>query len=305
MSHNAEPRNGFMRLKPERTRYDASRTAILPVPFERTTSYGQGTSRGPEAIIEASAYLETWDEELGIDPSLAGIATLPACDPRDEDLAAALSEIESAALAPLQEGKFLVTLGGEHTLTSAIARAARRATGRPMGVVQFDAHADLRNRYMGTPYSHACVMRRLVEDDFPTLAIGLRSLSPREAEFAERKSLPILWAHEMARHPSQTESRFLDQLAELPEEIYLTFDIDYFDPALVPATGTVEPGGGSWYPALNLLRLLFQHKKVVAMDLVELAPIPGHPASDFLAAKLIYKCLGYLAQAERFSAAVR
>ncbi len=290
----SETRSGFMGLQPERTHYNSSRAAILPVPFERTTSYGQGTSRGPEAILEASAYLETWDEELGLDPSLAGIATLPTCDPRDEDLATALAQIESAALAPLRDGKFLVTLGGEHTLTAATARAARRATGRPLGVVQFDAHADLRHEYMGTPYSHACVMRRLIEEGFPTLAIGLRSLSTGEAQFAESQALPILWAHQMARHPNQTESRLLDHLANLPEEIYLTFDIDYFDPALVPATGTVEPGGGSWYPALNLLRLLFQHKKVVAMDLVELAPIPGHPASDFLAAKLIYKCLGYL-----------
>jgi len=285
---------GFLRLPRDRAVYATSRSVILPVPFERTTSYGQGTSRGPAAILEASAYLETWDEELGVDPSLQGITTLTPCDPRDADLADSLAQIEETAFSHLEAGKFVVALGGEHSLTVATAQAARRATERPLGVVQFDAHADLRDKYMGTPFSHACTLRRLVEMDFPTLAVGLRSLSTEEAQFAEERSLPILWAHEMARHPDQTENRFLALLEELPEEIYLTFDIDYFDPALVPATGTVEPGGGSWYPALNLLRLLFEHKKVVAMDLVELAPITGHPASDFLAAKLIYKCLGYL-----------
>jgi agmatinase len=160
--------------------------------------------------------------------------------------------------------------------------------------VQFDAHSDLREEFEGTPYSHASVMKRIVDAGVPTLAVGIRSLSAPEARLIREKSLPVIWGHQLDR----AEELFPKMLADLPEKIYLTFDIDYFDPALVPATGTPEPGGGHWYPTLRLLRHLFQTKTVVAMDLIELAPVGGHPASDFLAAKLIYKCLGYLWEKE-------
>ena len=156
--------------------------------------------------------------------------------------------------------------------------------------MQFDAHADLREEFEGTPYSHASVMKRIVDAGVPTLAVGIRSLSAPEARVIRERGLPVIWGHQLDR----AEELFPPMLAALPEKIYLTFDIDYFDPSLVPATGTPEPGGGHWYPTLRLLRHLFQTKTVVAMDLIELAPIGGHPASDFLAAKLIYKCLGYL-----------
>ena len=137
-------------------------------------------------------------------------------------------------------------------------------------------------------------MKRVVDLGIPTLAVGIRSLSTAEAAFARERRLPVVWGHEL----DGAAAAFPARLAELPERIYLTFDIDYFDPALVPATGTPEPGGGSWYPTLSLLRTLFRTKTVVAMDLVELAPIGGQPASDFLAAKLVYKCLGYLQEKE-------
>jgi agmatinase len=142
-------------------------------------------------------------------------------------------------------------------------------------------------------------MRRIVEDGLPTLAVGLRSLSAPEAVFLRERRLPTLWAHELAAAPDGGAAAFAERLAALPERVYLTFDIDYFDPALVPATGTPEPGGGGWYPTLAMLRALFARKTVVAMDVVELAPIGGVPASDFLAAKLVYKCLGYHAAGER------
>lgn len=274
--------------------YDASPTIVLPLPFERTVSYGKGTAAGPEAIVLASQYMELWDEELGCEPFEPGIATLPAFEPRAEGILEALGEIEEETYRHMAAGKFVVALGGEHSLTLAPVRAAKRAFGE-IGVVQFDAHADLREEYQGTPYSHACVMRRIVEDGFPTLAVGLRSMSTPEAHFAAERRLPILYAYEMERQAA----RFAELLDALPEQVYLTFDIDYFDPSLVPATGTPEPGGGSWYPTLDLLRTLFQRKRVVAMDVVELAPIEALPASDFLAAKLIYKCLGYKLTAGR------
>jgi agmatinase len=208
-------------------------------------------------------------------------------------MAEAMRELEAEARRHLVAGKFLVTLGGEHSLTQAPVAAARAVHGE-IGVVQFDAHADLRDEFEGTPYSHASVMKRIVDAGVPTLALGLRSLSAPEAKLVAARGLPVVWGHEL----ETAEARLPALLAALPETVYLTFDLDYFDPALVPATGTPEPGGGAWHPTLRLLRTLFRQKTVVAMDLVELAPIGGQPASDFLAAKLVYKCLGYLQEKE-------
>ncbi len=273
--------------------YDRSRAVVLPVPFERTTTYGKGTAHGPAAIVRASQAMELYDEELEAEPFEQGIATVAPFLPEAFDMAAALAEIETEAHRHLALGKFLVVLGGEHSLSLAPARAARAVHGG-IGVVQFDAHADLREEFEGTPYSHASVMKRIVDDGFPTLAVGLRSLSAPEAELIRRQQLPVLWGYQLD-HAAEV---FAPVLAALPQKVYLSFDIDYFDPALVPATGTPEPGGGWWYPTLALLRALFNAKTVVGMDLVELSPIGGQPASDFLAAKLIYKCLGYLQESE-------
>ncbi|HLF56027.1 MAG TPA: agmatinase [Thermoanaerobaculia bacterium] len=281
----------FGLLPDELSDYSTSRVVVLPVPFERTVSYGRGTAGGPAAIVRASQAMELYDEELAGETSEIGIATLPPFVPEAFDLGEAMGELEVECRRHLELGKFLVTLGGEHSLTIAPVRAARRVFGE-IGVVQFDAHADLRADFEGTPYSHAAVMRRLADEGVPTLPIGIRSVSKPEAEFAMEAGIPIVWANEL----DTLEARFEGLLASLPETIYLSFDIDYFDPAVVPATGTPEPGGGAWYPTLRLLSRLFESKRVVAMDLVELAPIGGQPASDFLAAKLVYKCLGYWAR---------
>lgn len=283
----------FGLLEPEASAYETSRVAVLPVPFERTTSYGKGTSAGPAAIIRASQSMELYDEELGTEPSRQGIATLPPFLPEAFDMEEAMAELQAEARSHMEKGKFLVTLGGEHSLSQAPIKAAREAFGE-IGVVQLDAHADLREEFEGTPYSHASVMKRVVDAGIPTLAVGIRSLSAPEAEVVRAKKLPVIWGHQLDR----AADLFPERLQELPEKIYLTFDIDYFDPSLVPATGTPEPGGGLWYPTLALLRHLFQAKTVVAMDLIELAPLGQQPASDFLAAKLIYKCLGYLQERE-------
>lgn len=278
-------------LEEEQSRYDTSRAAILPLPFERTTSYGKGTLEGPAALLRASQALELYDEELDSEPARMGIATLPPFSPGAHDLGEALEEIHAEARRHLEAGKFLVSIGGEHSLTSPLVAAARDVHGE-VGVVQFDAHADLRESYEGTPWSHASVMRRVVEAGAPTLAVGLRSLSAPEASFLRERELAVLWGKDLAKE--SVLARFRRRLEALPERVYLTFDVDYFDPSLVPATGTPEPGGGTWYPTLELLRALFRRKTVVAMDVVELAPIGGQPASDFVAAKLVYKCLGYL-----------
>lgn len=282
----------FGLLPDELSDYATARVAVLPVPFERTVTYGKGTAAGPAAIVRASQAMELWDEELGFEPADLGIATLPPFLPESFDLAEGLAELERECRRHLEAGKFLLTLGGEHSLTLAPVRAARAVCGE-IGVVQFDAHADLREEFEGTPYSHASVMRRIHDQGIPALPVGIRSLSKPEAEFARAAGLPIVWASELG----ELEGERLDRLlAALPERVYLTFDIDYFDPSLVPATGTPEPGGGAWYPTLRLLWRLFAAKRVVAMDVVELAPLGGQPASDFVAAKLAYKCLGYFAR---------
>jgi agmatinase len=277
--------------------YETSRVAVLPVPFERTTSYGKGTAAGPAGILRASQAMELWDEELLGEPYVQGIATLPPFLPEAFDMAEALAELQAESRIHMERGKFLVTLGGEHSLSSAPVKAARdvhREMGDEIGVVQFDAHADLREEFDGTPYSHASVMKRIVDEGIPTLPVGIRSLSAPEAQLIREHGMRVIWGYDLDR----ADQLFPDLLAALPEKVYLTFDIDYFDPSLVPATGTPEPGGGLWYPTLRLLRRLFQEKTVIAMDVIELAPFGGQPASDFLTSKLIYKCLGYLWEKE-------
>jgi len=285
--------NNFGLLDEAASAYDTSRVAVLPVPFERTTSYGKGTLAGPAAILRASQAMELYDEELDAEPYVQGIATLPSFLPEAFDMEEGFAELQAEARSHLERGKFLVTLGGEHSLTQAPVKAAHQVFG-DIGVVQFDAHSDLREEFEGTPYSHASVMKRVVDAGIPSLAVGIRSLSAPEARLVRERCLPVIWGHQL----DQAEELFPAMLAALPEKIYLTFDIDYFDPSLVPATGTPEPGGGLWYPTLALLRHLFQTKTVVSMDLIELAPLGHQPASDFLAAKLIYKCLGYLQEKE-------
>jgi N1-aminopropylagmatine ureohydrolase len=272
--------------------YSKAPVAVLPVPLERTVSWGRGTSAGPAAILRASQALELYDQELRCEPADVGISTLPPFLPEAFELGAALEELEAECRRHFEAGKFLITLGGEHSLTLAPVRAARSVFGE-LAVVQFDAHADLREEYEGTPYSHASVMRRIHDLGVATLPLGIRSLSRPEAEFAHEAGVPIVWSHELAAVEGAAFDRLLDAL---PDQVYLTFDVDFFDPSQVPATGTPEPGGGTWHPTLRLLSRLFEAKRVVAMDVVELAPIVGQPASDFLAAKLVYKCVGYWAR---------
>jgi agmatinase len=280
--------DNFLGLPPEACRYETSRAVVLPVPFERTTSYARGTAAGPRAIVSASQQVELWDEMLRSEPWRMGIATLPPFEPTSADLEGALGELEAEARRHLEAGKFLVTLGGEHSITTPPVRAARAVHG-DVGVVQFDAHADLRASYDGTPWSHASVMRRLHEDGVTALAVGIRALSDEEGELIAAKDLPTIWGWELP-----ALDRFVTLLDRLPPKVYLTFDVDFFDPAIMPATGTPVPGGGAWYPTLACLRELFRRKTVVAMDVVELMPQPGQHGCDFLAASLVHKCLSYL-----------
>ena len=264
--------------------------SVLPVPFERTTSYGKGTAKGPAAILRASAQVELYDEETHSEPYRMGIETLPPLHPEGRTTPAYLEALQAATRDLMSEGRFVICLGGEHTLTQAPVAAAQEIHGE-VGVVHFDAHADLRDDFEGTRFSHACVMRRVHDLGLPTLSLGVRSLSRSEAEFIETRRPAIVWGRDLG---SLDPATFVSHLSRLPDTIYVSFDLDFFDPSILPATGTPEPGGGLWWPTLELLKALFVEKEVIGLDVVELAPDPHLHACDFTAARLVYKSLAYL-----------
>lgn len=290
-TYTLAPPDNFGGLPEENSTYDRSRAVIFPVPLERTTTYETGTRNGPAAIVAASRNMELYDEELRLESyKKFGIATLPAIDTQEGTLEKVLAELHTAELALLEDGKFPVILGGEHSLTPPLVSAAAKKFA-DLTVLQIDAHADLREAYQGNPASHASAMRRVVEV-CPAVQVGIRSLSVEEAEAIPRLRTRIYWAKDIVR--SASESWIPRVLSDLSAHVYLTIDLDGFDPAYVPATGTPEPGGLDWYQVLALVRAVAAQKKIVAMDVVELLPQPGDHASDFLAAKLIYKTLGYV-----------
>jgi agmatinase len=269
--------------------YEQARIVVLPVPHEATVSYGGGTRNGPDAILRASTQVELYDEQMGIEPYRAGLWTDAPLDLAGASGEEVARRVERRVGALMDDGKWVVMLGGEHSITpGGVAAARKRFEG--LHVVQLDAHADLRQSYEGSGWNHACAMARCVELA-PIHAVGIRNYSAEEAERI-RRGIPgyrILHGWEMANE-SWIE-RALEGIVGLP--VYLTFDLDYFDPSIVPATGTPEPGGGAWWPTLRFLEQLFVRAKVVACDIVELAPIPGLNHPDFTAARLAYKLMGF------------
>jgi agmatinase len=272
---------------PDPRSFDDAEVVILPVPVDRTTSYVPGTRNGPREILEASSHMELWDEEVGADVSSVGIFTLPQMELPFGELQPLMDEIQRVAAEILSRDKFLVALGGEHSITPPlVAAAAKKYPGRH--VLQVDAHADLRDCYMGTPNNHACAMRRSLEHASVT-QVGIRSMSTEEAEAVNQLKTKIFYDVSMREDP-----RWIDAVVEsLGDPVYITVDVDAFDPAIMPATGTPEPGGLSWYEMLALLRATFRTRRVVACDVVELSPLPGLMAPNFMCAKLVYKMLAY------------
>jgi agmatinase len=282
----------FLGLDEAGSDFATARAVILPVPYESTTSWGGGTGRGPRAILEASRYIELYDQELDREPAEVGVATLPALSLSRAGAGAALAELRAAydRLLDVAGDRFIIALGGEHSITSApvLAWADRLGAGR-LSVLQIDAHTDLRPEYEGSEWSHASVMAR-VRDRTDIVAVGIRALSREERESLRgADNIHVFFADDIQEGDAWID----DVLACLGDPVYLTFDVDGLDPALVPATGTPEPGGLGWYPVLKLLRRVFRERRVVAADVVELAPIPGLAAPDFLVAKLVYKLIGY------------
>lgn len=285
------PPDNFGGLSEEHSRYETSRAVIFPIPLERTTTYETGTRNGPAAILKASQNMELYDEQLETEPyKEIGIHTLPPIDTMDGTLDEVLAEIFTAQCGLLDDDKLPVALGGEHSLTPPLVTAIGKKF-QNLSVLQIDAHADLREEYQANPSSHACAMRRVLEV-CPAVQVGIRSLSAEEAQAIPQLSTKIYWAKDIARLP--LKSWVAKVLDDLNPNVYVTIDLDGFDPSIIPATGTPEPGGLDWYQVTSLLRAVASHRKIVGLDVVELLPQPGEHASDFLAAKLVYKCLGYI-----------
>jgi len=271
--------------------YDQAQAVILPIPYEQSTSFLKGTAQGPQAILNAASQIELFDEKLKSEPFRLGIHVLPfmTINPDPEKF---LSQVETEVLSHLKRKKLVVLLGGEHTLTIGGVKAAKKLFP-DLGVVQIDAHADLRDSYQGNPFSHACAMRRIL-DDVPLFQIGVRSLSKEEFNLIHERKITTLFSRELS-------DRNLDSFfAKLPEDIYLTIDLDGFDPAVVPGVGTPEPGGLTWEKADYILEHISSRSKIRAFDIVELRPLADEARSEITAARLLYRILGYTARAQAF-----
>jgi agmatinase len=263
---------------------ESARIVVLPVPYDATSTWMKGADRGPQAIIAASANMELFDIETGSEVFRQGIFTAPAVTTASSP-DAMVAAVRERVGGYLDNGKFVVVVGGEHSVSvgSIQAHAARHAD---MAVLQLDAHADLREEYEGSRFNHACVMAR-VREVCPIVQVGIRSM-----DRTEQANLPpgsVFWAHDMA-----ADAGWIDAVIQrLPAACYVTIDLDVFDPALMPSTGTPEPGGLFWYDVTGLLQAVSRHSRVVGFDVVELCPNDSNRAPDFLAAKLIYKFLSW------------
>lgn len=261
---------------------------VIPVPLEQTVSFGGGTSRGPAAILNASQQLERWD---GLsEPLLAGINTTSFID-CSGDIVDILKTIEETVKAVAVLGKIPVVLGGEHTVSLAPIRALAGKSSKPIGIIQIDAHADLRDSFEGSPYSHACVMRRALEEFGCRLfQFGVRALCREEVEYRTKYQVK----HLDGRAIFTTDLTDFELPHDFPEDIYLTLDVDGLDPSVIGATGTPVPGGPSWYQTLTFLERAIAGRKILGFDVVELAPMQGDNASDFAAAQLVYSVMGII-----------
>ncbi len=287
----------FASLDGDDAGFDKAAAAILPVPYDGTVSYRSGARDGPQAIIEASRYLELYEPDLDLEPAQWGIATLPALEPDVSGPEANIVRVEQVVGALADAGKLPVMLGGEHSLTIGAVRAlAQRHPG--LSILQLDAHADMRDSYQGSRYSHACVMRRVREivGSGSVLQAGIRSISSEEMQHF--RDVSVTGMHLYTPGQYNNPAAIDELLAELGGTVYVTVDLDALDPSIMPAVGTPEPGGLSWQETLDILRAVAQRSRVIGFDIMELAPNEGPTHAAFTAARLTYKLIGY-ALAER------
>lgn len=282
MNGECSGQRNFLGLSDDFSSRDKSYFQVIPVPYDATSTYGTGSRLGPKAIIDASLNIELYDHELDMESAQVGVFTHPELPVSVGDPVRMLERIDRAVEDVVSRGKFPVVLGGEHTVSLGAVRALARR--ERFAVVSLDAHADLRDTYQDSPYSHACFLRRAMESA-ECCVLGVRSISKEEMDFVREAELPVFFADRLAREDA------ID-LGFLPDKIYLSVDIDVLDPSLMPSTGTPEPGGLSWYQTTALLESLVTGRTLVGFDLVELCPQPGNHGPDFTAAKLVYRLMG-------------
>lgn len=279
--------NNFLGLPESASALGASRFVVLPVPFERTTTYKKGTREGPQALIRASHQVEYFDEEIWGEPWRAGIHTAPPFR-LTSDTADFVKGLTAEVSAYLKQGKFVITLGGEHAIAEApVAAYARKF--RKLSVLQFDAHADLRATYEGSKYNHACAAYRMMKHA-PIVQVGIRNVSETEYQLVNKGKIRTFMMHDTLDFPNHYEAI----LKALSDTVYITFDLDGFDPAMMPGVGTPVPGGLSWSDALGLIRLVAKRKRLVGADINELSPLTDSVVSEFTAARLVYKIIAYV-----------
>jgi agmatinase len=278
------PRRNFAWLEDEDSNYERARVVVVPVPYDSTASGWVGSREGPWAIIEASGNMELYDIGIDMEPYRLGIHTLPELAVHTGDAAAMIDRIESVVGEQIDAGKFVVTLGGEHTVAVGAARAhARRLPN--VSVLAFDANADFREEYLDSPYNHACTLKRISEVA-PVVQVGLRSAEREEAEEIRAQGLPFF-------SPSEYRALGPKGIADrLSENVYVTFDLDALDSSVMPAVGTPEPGGLHWDEVSELLATVAETRRIVGFDVTELAPQLGPRAASQLAAKLTYRLIG-------------
>lgn len=275
--------------------YNSANVVILPIPYESTTTYRQGCCNGPKAILEASQQVEYFDEELNQESWSTGIYTHKPIAICDQDIHLTSEEMLNICKQTIEklhaDNKFVVALGGEHSITAGLVAGYKQEHfDEIFTVVQVDAHGDLRNEYEDSIYNHACVMRRIVDMGIPSVQIGIRSICKEEADLIQEKNLTVFSARQIAKQPDW----IAQAIASIPtRNVFLTIDLDGIDPALIPGVGTPEPGGLSWYALIDFIRQLFETHTVIGCDVMELSPVVGSVVSEFVAAKLVYKLIGY------------
>ncbi len=275
----------FGGLAEDHSNYESSEIVIIPVPFDGTSTWIKGADKGPSAILEASANMELYDIQTDSEVYLKGIHTQEFI--KDQDDPEILAEIVAEKVKIIySDGKFPVVIGGEHSVSIGAIRASAEKY-KNITVLQIDAHADLRDSYEGSKFNHACVMAR-ARELAPIIQVGIRSMSVEEKEYMDTNR--VFWAHTITNDKDNWEQK---AIALLTENVYITIDLDGLDPSCVPATGTPEPGGPDYNTIINFLKELIKKRNLVGFDVVELCPIEGNKASDFLAAKLVYQILSY------------
>ncbi len=277
----------FLDLEPGYSSMDSAAVVILPFPYEGGVTYGRGTAQAPDAVLDASSQLELYDEALQVEVYKMGIATVTPPD-IPEDPAQVVLTLHKAARSLLDAGKFVVVLGGDHSISPGYFRALSETTG-VRSVIQLDAHADLRDSFEGNPLSHACVMARIREKTKDTLHLGIRSISAEEADIVKKEKISLATMWELKYGEFDLDAA----LSALPDPVFLTVDVDVFDWSVITSTGTPEPGGFLWDEAIQLLAEIFAVKNIVGFDIVELAYQEGDRNSPYAVAKLIYRMLGF------------